>query len=32
MSGATGQIRLRGEFEAATGTTAGDYTGKLCTQ
>jgi hypothetical protein len=32
MSGATGQIRLRGEFEAATGTTAGDYIGKLCTQ
>ena len=27
----TGQIRLRGEFSAAEGTTAGDYTGKLCT-
>ena len=31
MSGATGQIRLRGEFNAAEGTTGGDYTGKLCT-
>jgi hypothetical protein len=31
MSGSTGQIRLRGEFDAATGTTSGDYTGKLCT-
>src|SRR6266404_1876435 len=31
MSGATGQIRLRGEFSAAEGTTGGDYTGKLCT-
>ena len=27
----TGQIRLRGEFSAAEGTTAGDYTGRLCT-
>lgn len=26
-----GQIRLRGEFSAAEGTTAGDYTGRLCT-
>jgi len=32
MSGATGQIRLRGEFDAAEGTTSGDYSGKLCTQ
>ena len=32
MSGATGQIRLRGEFDAAEGTTSGDYIGKLCTQ
>ena len=32
MSTATGQIRLRGEFSAAAGTTAGDYVGTLCTQ
>ena len=32
MSSATGQIRLRGEFNAAEFTTSGDYTGKLCTQ
>lgn len=31
MSGATGQIRLRGEFVAASGTTGGDYVGRLCT-
>ena len=31
MSGATGQIRLRGEFDASEGTTSGDYIGKLCT-
>ena len=31
MSTATGQIRLRGEFSAAAGTTAGDYLGTLCT-
>jgi hypothetical protein len=31
MSGATGQIRLRGEFSAAEGTTSGDYIGSLCT-
>src|SRR6266446_1584128 len=31
MSGATGQIRLRGEFDPAAGTTSGDYIGKLCT-
>jgi hypothetical protein len=30
MSGATGQIRLRGEFSAAEGTTSGDYIGELC--
>jgi hypothetical protein len=32
MTGATGQIRLRGEFNAPEGTTAGDYLGALCTQ
>ena len=31
MSGATGQIRLRGEFNAAEATTNGDYIGTLCT-
>jgi len=31
MSGATGQIRLRGEFDAAEATTSGDYIGTLCT-
>ena len=31
MSGATGQIRLRGEFDAVEATTSGDYIGKLCT-
>ena len=31
MSGATGQIRLRGEFNAAEATTSGDYLGTLCT-
>jgi len=31
MSGATGQIKLRGEFDAVEGTTTGDYLGKLCT-
>jgi hypothetical protein len=30
-SGATGQIRLRGEFNAAEATTNGDYIGTLCT-
>src|SRR6266446_10503398 len=29
MSGATGQIRLRGEFSASEGTTSGDYIGAL---
>jgi len=32
MSTATGQIRLRGQFSAAAGTTAGDYLGTLCSQ
>lgn len=32
MSTATGQIRLRGQFDPAAGTTAGDYTGTLCSQ
>src|SRR5258707_10781678 len=31
MSGATGQIRLRGEFNAAEATTSGDYIGTVCT-
>jgi hypothetical protein len=29
--GATGQIQLRGAFNAAEATTAGDYIGELCT-
>jgi len=28
--GASGQIRLRGEFNAADGTTTGDYLGTIC--
>jgi len=28
--GATGQIRLRGDFNAAAATTSGDYLGELC--
>ena len=32
MAGATGQIRLRGEFDPAEATTSGDYIGTLCTQ
>ena len=32
MAGASGQIRLRGEFDGAEGTTTGDYIGTLCTQ
>lgn len=32
MSGATGQIRLRGELSLEDGTTSGDYIGSLCTQ
>jgi len=31
LSGATGQIKLRGDFDAAEGTTTGDYLGRLCT-
>ena len=31
MTGATGQIRLRGEFDPAAGTTEGDYIGQVCT-
>lgn len=31
MTGATGQIRLRGEFNPTEGTTTGDYIGSLCT-
>lgn len=29
-TGATGQIRLRGELDQAAGTTSGDYIGSLC--
>ena len=28
--GGSGQIRLRGEFDPAAGTTAGDYVGSFC--
>lgn len=31
MAGATGQIRLRGEFDPIAGTTSGDYIGTVCT-
>ena len=31
MTGASGQIRLRGEFDPTAGTTAGDYLGTVCT-
>jgi hypothetical protein len=31
MAGATGQIRLRGDFDPVAGTTSGDYLGTLCT-
>jgi len=31
MANATGQIRLRGEFDAAAGITSGDYVGTVCT-
>ena len=30
MANATGQIRLRGEFDPVAGTTSGDYLGTLC--
>jgi len=30
MNGASGQIRLRGEFDAQEGATNGDYLGTLC--
>jgi len=29
-AGGSGQIRLRGEFDPAAGTTAGDYVGAFC--
>jgi hypothetical protein len=31
MTNATGQIRLRGEFDPIAGTTSGDYLGTICT-
>ena len=31
MAKATGQIRLRGEFDAVAGITSGDYVGIVCT-
>jgi hypothetical protein len=31
MANATGQIRLRGEFDAVSGTTSGEYIGTVCT-
>jgi hypothetical protein len=31
MANATGQIRLRGDFDPIAGTTSGDYLGTLCT-
>jgi len=31
MANATGQIRLRGEFDPVAGTTSGDYIGTVCT-
>jgi hypothetical protein len=31
MASATGQIRLRGEFDPVAGTTSGDYIGTVCT-
>jgi hypothetical protein len=30
-AGGSGQIRLRGEFDGAAGTTSGDYVGQFCT-
>lgn len=32
MANATGQIRLRGEFDPVAGTTSGDYIGTVCTE
>lgn len=32
MTHATGQIRLRGEFDPVAGITSGDYIGTLCTR
>ncbi|HKT79995.1 MAG TPA: hypothetical protein VJP86_07220 [Vicinamibacterales bacterium] len=31
MTNATGQIRLRGDFDPVAGTTSGDYLGTICT-
>ena len=31
MANATGQIRLRGDFDPVAGTTSGDYLGTVCT-
>ena len=31
FANATGQIRLRGEFDPVAGTTSGDYIGTVCT-
>ncbi|HKT25576.1 MAG TPA: hypothetical protein VJR04_13290 [Terriglobales bacterium] len=31
MANATGQIRLRGDFNPVEGTTSGDYLGEVCT-
>jgi hypothetical protein len=31
MANATGQIRLRGDFNAVEGSTSGDYLGEVCT-
>lgn len=31
MANASGQIRLRGEFDAVAGITSGDYIGTVCT-
>ena len=31
FSGATGQIRLRGQLDPVEGTTSGDYIGTICT-
>ncbi len=31
MANATGQIRLRGEFDPIAGTTSGEYIGMVCT-